>query len=88
MDKLKKYERYINTNADLVLSIRNAFTSKVTGSSLQVKDTKSIQKQLSVYKNKHRIKIMEKFMIIKVDVNRWEDVIPAVNQLMEFIENI
>ena len=87
MDELKKYDHHINKAPNFVMLVRNSFTSKVSGSALQKADIKAVQKALKTYKKSKRLKIMEKYMIIRSEVTRWEDVIPAVNKFMDYLES-
>ena len=86
MDSLKQYEFHIKEHPNFTLVVRNAFMSQVTKSSLQSVDIKEVQKALKSFKKSKRVKLIEKFMLIKAKVERYEDVIPAVNEFLSIIQ--
>jgi len=89
MTELKQYELYIKEYENFVLLVRNAFMSKVTGSSLHSQEVKAIKKALkkSISSEKKLKKIMKKFTELNSEVSRYEEIVPSVNAFIHYLKN-
>jgi len=85
---IKKYEYHIQENLQLVMSVRNYFMSIVTKSSLCSFDKSFLEDNISSLKKKKRKKLVSKLIYLSKETKKWKDIIPSVNEFMDFHEKI